>query len=548
MVAIPIAWRGVPWRGPWSVLGILLGLLLIASVSCERTVGDMTDVEISTYLQAESLAYDLDFEFGEGDRDRSRERFGDSERDLMLAVDSDTGTQRFDHPQIYALVLAPFVRVAGQRGPAIANMLLLGVAVFAAISQLGKRLGSVTPLLIALLVFASVTYRSVFLVQPHILLLSMVVVAIGLTFRFEEPGLHDMQELYRQPPRAFPIALNWFAIGVLIGMTMTYHPVYGVLLLPVTLAVPPDFRKAGIVALAVGAALPLLLAPPNLGSLIPADPDVGLSAWNVLYLAIGRNVGVIPYFLPLILALGMAQGGEGRTSLWLSALVGSIAFALLMPFNFFDGPAAVGNGWLLPLTGILWFVPTRPPPRHWIWITLACAAPLMIPTWIAPTVDLVTPESMYRHASGRLNQWLPPETTQRPIPNGGEVMGRGLWVRSLNGAARPTSNGRWLIEGNQSAQLLLASPIPVGSVYLQFGSQAEPELELRGGSLGNTVLAPDGSIGFQVEALERRALHPMWWSSEKQQIYLLSLEMPQLEPRTQTLTIRAFGVGLGRNE
>ena len=124
-------------------------------------------------------------------------------------------------------------------------------------------------------------------------------------------------------------------------------------------------------------------------------------------------------------------------------------------------------------------------------------------------------------------------------------MGQGLWVRSLSGAARPTSNGRWLFEGNQRAQLLLASPTPLGSVYLQFGSQAEPELELRGGSLGNTVLAPDGSIGFQVEGLKRRAQHPMWWSSEKQQIYLLSFEMPQEDPMTQTLTIRAFGLGFG---
>ncbi len=548
MVAVPVAWRGALWRGPWLVLLVLLGLLLIAAVSCERTVEDMTDVEISTYLQAESLAYDLDLEYGDADRDRSRERFGDRERDLVLAVDSDSGTQRFGHPQIYPLVLAPFVRVAGQRGPAIANALLLGLAAFAAVRQLGKRLGNVTPLLIALLVFASVTYRSVFLVQPHILLLSIVVVAIGLTFRFEEPGLHDMQELYRQPPRAFPISLNWFAIGLLTGITMTYHPVYGVLLLPVTLSVPADYRKSGIAALAVGVALPLFLALPSLEGLIPSELDMSLSAWNLLYLAIGRNVGVIPYFLPLILALGMAQGGEGRTSLWLSALVGSIAFALLMPFNFFDGPAAVGNGWLLPLTGALWFVPTRPLPRQWIWITAVCAAPLMMPTWIAPTVDLVTPERMYRHASGWLNQWLPPETSQRPIPNGGEVMGQGLWVRSLSGAARPTSNGRWLVEGNQRAQLLLASPTPLGSVYLQFGSQAEPELELRGGSLGNTVLAPDGSIGFQVEGLKRRAQHPMWWSSENQQIYLLSFEMPQEDPMAQTLTIRAFGLGFGGNE
>jgi hypothetical protein len=104
------------------------------------------------------------------------------------------------------------------------------------------------------------------------------------------------------------------------------------------------------------------------------------------------------------------------------------------------------------------------------------------------------------------------------------------------------------MEGDRQVQLLLASPAPIGSVFLQFGPQAEPELELKGGSIGNMVLAPDGGISFQVGDLDRRALHPMWWSSEKHNVYLLRLKMPEQEPETQSLTIRAFGLEFGGGE
>ncbi len=549
MDAVSLASRASWWRGSSVVLNLLLGLLLAVSMSCERNVEDLNDIEISTYLQAESLARDLDLAYEEADRDRLERRFGPSDRDLLLSERDSSGVRFFAHPRVYTLVLAPFVRLAGLRGPAIVNSLLLLFAALVAARQLRKSLGSDAPMLVALLIFASVTYRSVFLFQPHVFLLTVVVFAVGLAVRFDEPGVHDLQEVYRPRPGALRIASNWFGIGLLIGIATVYHPVYALLLFPMILLTPAGNKKAGSLALAAGAVLTLLLDLPEIGSLLPSEIDVGLSAWNLLYLVVGRNVGVLIYFLPLVLVLGLVRGGEGRSSLWLTALVGSIVFVTLVPFDIYDGPAAVGNGWLLPLTGLLWFVPTRPLPHQWIWIAALFAAPLMYPTWMAPNLDLVTPESTYRHASGWLSQWLPPETTQRPIPNGGEVKGQGLWVRSLDAAARPTSGGRWLMEGDQQVQLLLASPAPIGSVFLQFGPQAEPDLELKGGgSLGNMVLAPEGGITFQVEDLKRRALHPMWWSSEKQHVYFLRMKMPQQEPKIQSLTIRAFGLEFGGGE
>ena len=534
------------WRAPWITLGALFGLLLIAAAACERSVEDLGDVEISLVLQAESMLRDFDLAYGEEDQVRYAEKFGDLQRDLILRTDPQGGPPRFDSLQVYPLVIAPMVSAVGLRGAAITNAILLVFAAIAAVHRLGKRLGSVTPLFVALLVFASVTYRSVFVVDPAIMLFSFAVLAMSLTFRFEEPGSHDIGEMYREAPTSLPVGSNWLCIGLLIGLTIAFHPLYSVLLLPPAVSVPEGHRRAGLIALAVGAALALILVRPELGGgLVPAQLDAGLFSWNMLYLFVGRNVGLLPYFLPLVLTLGMTQGGEGRTTLWVSALLGSVLFVILMPYDFYGGPAAVGNRWVLPLTAALWFLPTRPFPRYWLGVTALFAAPLMIPTWMAPSVDLVTPNEIYRHASGRLHSWLPPETSQEPIPNGGEVMGRGLWVRSLSGTAQPTSAGRWEVEGNEDIQLLVASPTPLASVYLQFGPQAEPELELRGGTLGNMVLAPDGAVGFRVDSLRRRALHPMWWSREKHSVYLLRMRMPQDQPTIQTLTIRAFAQDIG---
>jgi len=537
------------WRGPALVAAGLLLILVLVSASCERSVTDLAGSEISTYLQAESLGYDLDLEFDESDRLRSTTRFGEDSVEPRGTPGYESGRPRFDQPRTYTFLLAPFVRMAGPRGAAIFNALLLAAAAWVATRQLGRRLGSEAALVIVLFIFATVTYRTVFLIRPHAFLLTTVVCAMAMALRFEEPSVDQLREIYRSPPSLVNVVLTWTAVGLLTGVVATYHPLYLVLLLPFALKIPLGHRRWGLVALVAGTILVILLDPPDFQSFAGLRFDVSLSTWNLIYLAAGRNMGFLPYFLPLVVAVGWVGGKERRTSFWLSALIGAVGFALLEPFDLFDGPAAVGNGWLLPLTGALWFVPTRPVPRRWIWIVGLCSATAMVPTWSAPSIDLVTPEKTYRHASGWLNQWLPVETTQKDLPSGGEIMGRGLWVRSSSTAAEPTEGGRWHLKGDQRAELTIASPTAIGSLYLQFGSQAEPELEVRGGELGNMVLSPDGGIGFQIGDLDRRSLHPMWWSDEKHHVYVITIRMPQLEAvKTQTFTIRAFGPASGESD
>jgi hypothetical protein len=61
------------------------------------------------------------------------------------------------------------------------------------------------------------------------------------------------------------------------------------------------------------------------------------------------------------------------------------------------------------------------------------------------------------------------------------------------------------------------------------------------------VLLPEGGVGFNVEALQRKGLHPMWWSGERHHNYVLRLRMPMAGSRPQTLTLTAFAQDVGRD-
>ena len=548
MGEISVAQRTANWRpldGATWLLIALLTLLAAASFSCERRVSDLTESEMANYLQTASLLHERDLAITEDDRERARKVFGDRWADFGEGAASDPESESFDPYWPYALLAAPFVAAIGLKGPVVLNSILLIVAVWLASRQVRRRLGSDTSGLLVVFVFGTVTYRSVFLIQPQIFLLAIVVAAVSLALRSEEPAVHELREMYQEGQRTFPLALTWLAVGLLVGTAVIYHPLYGIVALPLVFAMPDGRRKLTVGALVVGVAAIVATDLPDLAILLPSKIDVGLAAWNGLYLIAGRNIGLLPYFLPLVLSVGLSRGGDGRTTLWVAAFLGAIGFATLMPFNIFGGPASVGNGWVLPLMGLLWFVPARPLPRNWLWIAVLFAAPLMYASWAAGSIDLVGPKGTYRHASNWVAQWLPAETSQQQIPNGGEIRGPGLWVRSLDTAATPNSGGRWTMESNRRVQLIIASTTPVASLYLQFGPQAEPDLEVEGGTVGNMILAPDGGVAFQVEDLTRRGLHPMWWSPEKHHLYVLTLRMHQPESRLQSLTIRAFGHGLG---
>ena len=127
-------------------------------------------------------------------------------------------------------------------------------------------------------------------------------------------------------------------------------------------------------------------------------------------------------------------------------------------------------------------------------------------------------------------------------------MGNRFWIRSLSREARVSGASRWLLEGEGWTVLQLAAPTELAAVHLQFGAQAAAQLEVQGADLGDMVLLADGGVGFRLENLERKALHPMWWSQERYFNYVLRFRMPMDEARPQTMTITAIAADLERTK
>ena len=125
--------------------------------------------------------------------------------------------------------------------------------------------------------------------------------------------------------------------------------------------------------------------------------------------------------------------------------------------------------------------------------------------------------------------------------------GQRLWIRSTSREAQVQGSNSWKLAGRGWAELQIATPTALRALHLQFGAAAEPDLELRGGDLGDTVLSPSGGIGFRVENLTRKALHPMWWSGERHHNYVLQLRMPKASG-AQTLTVTAIAEDVVKSE
>ena len=543
---------------PGLVLGALLAVVIVTAAACQRDVKALTAPEMTCLLAAQSLARDFDLQFADEDRQRL-ESFSFAEEDLQLRRSPIDDGMMFDVPLAYPLVIAPLARLAPIRGPLVVNGLLMLLAALVASYRLSRRLGRAGLAVVALGLFASVMYRNVFLVQPTLMLAALVAAAFSLAFSHEEPAAHGLTEVYRPAESATGVGGRSVLAGLLLGVVATHHPVYLILTLPAAFALPDDRRKSGVVGLAAGVALILAASflmggfwSGSTGGLLTElgaeleNLSVGLVSWNLLYLTVGRNTGLLPYFLPLVALLGLWQGGTRRSVLVVTAAVGILASLVLSPFNYFNGPAAVGNSWLIPWFVLLWFVPTRPLPRGWLMATVLIAVPAMYPTWLATHIEPITENGVFRQAAGPLHRWLPLETSQKELPPSGEAVGDRLWIRSLSNEAVVSGASRWRLKGAGWVEMQLATPVALEAVYLQFGSQAEPQLEIRGGVLGDMVLLADGGIGFRVEELSRKALHPMWWNPEKHHNYVVQLKMPMAEPRPQTLVVTAIAEDLDR--
>jgi len=603
-VLLPGARGGDPrGRRGWVILGILLVALLVGAVTFDpRTATDAgapTEDSATFWMQAASLAHDLDLSYGAQDTERFVDVWGAKPEGLRLRS-RDAGEHiAFDVPVPYAMVLAPFVRLAPVRGAAIANVLLLALAAVVAARVLEWRLGPVAPLWVAVAVFASVTFTYAFRLGPELFALAAVVCAYALVYRSAGPRAEHMTDVYSGtlPGEVRGGIGRWLAAGAFSALAVAFHPAYLLLAGPLALAPPRGHRRRSVALLVVGLAavlglvswaghgagddwlpwseqgrvflsetgFPAVDTPVSawpkegearqagsqdhgIGSLpgaagwldwLPAGSrspvwDLGLWGWNLLFLLAGRAVGLLPYFLPLLLALGAAtaRSGRGRLAIpWAvaAALAVWLAFA---PFDFAEsstgGWGGPGNPWFIPLYGALWFLAARPVRAAWVLVAALAAAPFLYPSWLAPRT-VAQPAALRSGAfvSPVADRLLPAESTQRDVPGTREAQLGVLWVRATGpGVVVPERGDRLIVETARRADLLVGSPVPLAGLRLAFGAGTPTRIDLDDATLVQTTLTPAGGVVITVDPGAPDRTHPLWWTQGDVFLYRLGFSFP----------------------
>ena len=132
---------------------LLLSVLAVAGIRSPSPSPSPPSVEETTYrLQAESLVFDFDLIYDGADIERFRAHGWDRDSLVGLGL-RPAARDSFQRPFPYPLLLAPFVAVSPERGPALLNALLLLLAAALALRHLDQLVGDVAPWLTAALIF-----------------------------------------------------------------------------------------------------------------------------------------------------------------------------------------------------------------------------------------------------------------------------------------------------------------------------------------------------------------------------------------------------------
>ncbi|HEY4594038.1 MAG TPA: hypothetical protein VIJ61_16585, partial [Thermoanaerobaculia bacterium] len=504
----------------WALLSLLLAATLIGALSFDRRSWPGLVGDEATYLmQAQSLAWDQDVRYSRRDYDRFVAQWGIKPDGLILQSGDGGRTLVYAKPASYALWIAPFLRLSPLKGEAIANALLLALAAVLAARTLERRSGPAAPLWVAVWIFASVAFAYVFWAHSDLFLMSLVAIALALAY-----GAPRSLPQNNEPPETpLRIMLRWAACGLLLGLVLASRPFYGALLLPAALAVPAPQRRLGLAALIAGAAVAVLgsglthLAEadawtPYSGERLSFEASTGfpevdlppgawqqrtagrgnrswlpsdmlgfcLTAWNSLYFLTGRDVGILPYYLPLLLGLLAFRRGEGRGMLILAALAAAGCFLLTRPFNFYGGGGAIANRYFLPLYPAFWFAAGRPAKAWWALLTALLAAPFLLPLWRHPSGYLLDQDNGYRYVTSAARSWLPYETTQSHLkPGGGEDFMHGpLWIKPLATSVRAEGDAIRIDSGRGEILVGSTHPLPGLRMIVEPPAPELPEIRV----------------------------------------------------------------------
>jgi hypothetical protein len=569
-------------RLAWGVLGALLLATLVGTLLFDRAGRPSLVGDEATYaMQAASLAWDFDLAYSRADYERFVTHWGGPPDGLILQSGDGGARITYGKPFLYALAIAPFVRVAPVRGGLIANVFYLAAAAALAAWALRRRLGDAAPLWVAVFLYASVAFGYAFWVHADLFLLATTAAGLALVYSSGRGPGEPLPSLYEEPKPGRAV-LRWFLAGALLAVAGAFRPFYLILLLPAALAArAEERRRPALLGLLAGALVLLLVTAVGQqlsggswsgyggerGGFYPrtgypevdfpagqwsqvlqqwgntswlqeggVDPSYNpkLLAWNVLYFLAGRNVGVLPYFLPLLAGfLGFlvpAGRDRGRWAIPLAVGIAVLGFFVLRPFNFYGGGGAIANRYFLPLYPALWFLAGRPLSARWTVPVVALAGVFLYPLWLHPTAFPIGGDGRYQHVGTVAERLLPYETTQSHIPGGQDFAANGLWIKLLSHSLYRVEEAEGIrLVGDTRGEILVGSPEPLEGLHLRFDAQAPSHLNvggMGGQDLRPTVLHPDGGITFEIPLSHARAVHPMWWTWDDYYLYELDLRLP----------------------
>lgn len=587
---------GVPEKIGWGVLGALLAATLAGAFLFDRAGRPSLVGDEATYaMQAASLAWDFDLAYARADYDRFVAHWGGPPDGLILQSGDGGAHITYGKPFLYALAIAPFVRVAPVRGGLLANVVYLAAAAVLAAWVLRRRLGEAAPLWVAVFLFASVSYAYAFWIHADLFLLATTAAGLALVFGSRSDGSVGSvrsvgSDMLYEEPKPGRLFLRFLLAGALLAVAGAFRPFYLALLLPAALAAGKEEKRRPALAGLLAGALALLAVTAlgqwwsgaswsgyggERGGFYPrtgypdvdfpatqwtpvlqqwgntswlqeggVDPsyDPKLLAWNLLYFLAGRNVGVLPYFLPLVVGFLAWRKDRGRWAIPLAVGVAVVGFFVLRPFNFYGGGGAIANRYFLPLYPAFWFLAGRPLSVRWAVPVVACAGAFLYSLWLHPMAFPIGEDGRYRHVGAVAERLLPYETTQSHIPGGQDFAVNGLWIKLLNHQVyRLAGTDELRLVGGTRGEILVGSPERLQALHLRFGAAAPTHLEV--GSLGGkdlrpTILHPDGGITFEVPLTSARAVHPMWWTWDDYYLYELDLRLPGAPAEPIGLDIR----------
>lgn len=456
-------------RAPAIVLTTLAIILTLASVAGQVTPDGRGDEGSAVWL-ALSLARDGDRMVAESDRARARQLTTSAPAD---AVESLLPAPAPARTQIYALAAAPLARALGVNGLLLLNILLLvgvmaaGSAYLAAGGEPGAALGFTLAFIAGSAIPAHVAWLGASWFNGALVFLAWF---LAVYREVAPPVLPHRPGLLK----------GTGALGVsalLLGLVAGPEPVLAPLVVPLLILVwSREGRTTALATLALFAAGMLTAAwwsGPQLA--VPAGAGTGGQIPATSFL-VGRHVGLVPFFFPVLVSLGLWLAAAWRAQSWQWTLVGAavviaVTSVWMAPYGWAgEGAGPLGNRAFLPVTLALFFL--TPAVTSW---RPAAVAFLGGATFVAPM--LLSPAGAARVpwvvAQQGLLRALPVEVSlSRNLPAAFELdpprvydLG-GVRVMALDDNSWPPEPDRIWVRGGDRADFVVETDAPVQTLSL----------------------------------------------------------------------------------